>query len=282
MDILALLKQSMAADASAMWFLLLSFLSGILVSFTPCIYPMIPITIGIMQTQTTNSLWRGFCVGLCYVLGLATVYAILGMVSASTSILFGQWTGNPWFISIIVLLFLYFAFSLFGFYDTYSLNFFSDTDKPNLFKNPFLRSFLLGLLAGSVASPCLTPALAVLLALVAQKGNILLGFFSMFFFAFGMGFLLIFVGMFSASLGFLPRAGAWMNDIKKLLGFIMLGVCVYMLRPLISIFTLKILYSFVCAIAAIYYFYSARFSKINLIPAIIFTAFLIRFLKFLF
>ncbi len=279
MDILSLLNQSISSDGSFVWILSLSFIAGILISFTPCIYPMIPITIGIMQTQAANSLWRGFSVGLCYVLGLATVYATLGVISASTPIIFGQWMSNPWFIGIIVLLFLYFAFSLFGFYEIFTVNLLSGTSQTSRIHNPFFKSFLSGLLAGTVASPCLTPALATILTLVAQRGSIILGFFSMFLFAFGMGFLLIFVGMFSASLNFLPRAGEWMNDIKKFMGFIMLGVCAYILKPLISALTLHILYAAVCAAASVYYFYTARYARLRLIPAIIFAALVIYFLK---
>jgi thioredoxin:protein disulfide reductase len=280
MDILSLLKQSMSTDASMVWVLLLSFFSGVLISFTPCIYPMIPITVGIMQTQVTRSLWHGFLSGFFYVLGLATVYATLGFISASTSIIFGQWTASPWFVFFIALLFLYLAFSLFGFYEITIPAFFTRSNKiatPVQVKplqsspeqssigqakpasRPLLKSFLLGLLAGTVASPCLTPALAMLLTLVAQKGNPILGFFAMFLFALGMGFLLIFIGMFSASINALPRAGEWMNDVKKFMGFVMLGVCVHMARGLLWPSAVYTLYAGVCASASIYYFYTGYY-----------------------
>ncbi len=322
MDILSLLKQSMGADASMVWILLLSFLSGVLISFTPCIYPMIPITIGIMQTQATHSFWRGLLTGFFYVLGLATVYATLGFICATTSVMFGQWTSNPWFTLFIVLLFLYLAFSLFGFYEITIPAFFKfkTQDDPSIrfatqitqderegsrrargsfdglrmsgllawapkpwrrrlepspigrravaqakpASRPFLKSFLLGLFAGSVASPCLTPALAMLLALVAEKGNPLLGFFALFLFAFGMGFLLIFVGMFSASINAFPRAGEWMNEVKKFFGFVMLAACVYMSRNVLWLPIIKGLYALVCASASIYYFYTGYYFETGL------------------
>lgn len=281
MDILSLLKQSMMADASMVWILLLSFLSGILISFTPCVYPMIPITIGIMQTQSTHSLWRGLLTGFFYVLGLASVYATLGFISATTSVMFGQWTSNPWFTFFIVLLFLYLAFSLFGFYEITIPNFFmrhtqstvseqSSTEQPTsdgqarAAKHPFLKSFLLGLFAGSVASPCLTPALAMLLTLVAEKGNPILGFFAMFLFALGMGFLLIFIGMFSASLNVLPRAGEWMNEVKTFFGFVMLGICVHMSRNILWAPAINYLYAAICIVASIYYFYTAYYMGVGL------------------
>ncbi|MFH1254004.1 MAG: cytochrome c biogenesis protein CcdA [bacterium] len=284
MDILLLLKQSMTTDASMAWILLLSFFSGVLISFTPCIYPMIPITIGIMQTQATRSLWRGLLTGLFYVLGLAMVYASLGFISATTSVMFGQWTSSPWFTLFIVLLFLYLAFSLFGFYEITIPNFFIRHTQPAIHeqssteqssteqslpeqssaaRHPLLKSFLLGLFAGSVASPCLTPALAMLLTLVAERGNPLLGFFAMFLFAFGMGFLLIFIGMFSASLNVLPRAGEWMNEVKKFFGFVMLGVCVHMARNVLWLSATKPLYAIICASASIYYFYTGYYLEVG-------------------
>lgn len=275
MDILSLLKQSMSSDASMAWVLLLSFLSGVLISFTPCIYPMIPITIGIMQTQATRSLWHGLLTGLFYVLGLATIYATLGFISATTSVIFGQWTSSPWFTLFIVILFLYLAFSLFGFYEVTIPAFFTrrtqiaspgqpssdqtSSTQPQTLNRPLLKSFLLGLFAGTVASPCLTPALAMLLTLVAQKGNPLLGFFAMFLFAFGMGFLLMFIGMFSASINVLPRAGEWMNDVKKFFGFVMLGVCVHMSRNVLWSASVHALYAIICICASIYYFYTAYY-----------------------
>ncbi|MFA6534890.1 MAG: cytochrome c biogenesis protein CcdA [Candidatus Babeliales bacterium] len=300
MDILVLLKQSMTADASMAWILLLSFLSGVLISFTPCIYPMIPITIGIMQTQATRSLWRGLLTGLFYVLGLAMVYATLGFISATTSVMFGQWTSSPWFTFFIVLLFLYLALSLFGFYEITIPAFFtrgmqnnpsiqfvtqitqdervasrragaeqsstgqSSTGQSQPASHPLLKSFLLGLFAGTVASPCLTPALAMLLTLVAEKGNPLLGFFAMFLFAFGMGFLLMFIGMFSASLNVLPRAGEWMNEVKKFFGFVMLGACVYIARNVLWQTVINPLYAVICVSASIYYFYSGYYMEVGL------------------
>lgn len=275
MDILSLLKQSMGPDSSMLWILILSFLSGVLISFTPCIYPMIPITIGIMQTQATRSLWHGLLTGFFYVLGLAAVYATLGFISATTSVIFGQWIASPWFTLFIVLLFLYLAFSLFGFYEVTIPAFFRPGKQPAISEQPqavqanpaqaepasrpLLKSFLLGLFAGTVASPCLTPALAMLLTLVAEKGNPIIGFFAMFLFAFGMGFLLIFIGMFSASINVLPRAGEWMNEVKKFFGFVMLAVCVYMSRHVLWACAVQILYAIVCASSSIYYFYTGYY-----------------------
>ena len=99
--------------------LAIAFSTGILVSFTPCIYPMIPITAGILQAQATAFMWYNALLSISYVLGVAFVYALLGYIVATTSLIFGQWFASPWFILFVLLFFLYFSFAMFGFYDIY-------------------------------------------------------------------------------------------------------------------------------------------------------------------
>ena len=102
------------------YILLIAFVIGIATSFTPCIYPMIPITIGIMQSQASPSLTRNFLLATSYVTGMATVYAILGYIAATTTLILGQWLANPWIIGLLILLFIYIAFAMFGFYEIYT------------------------------------------------------------------------------------------------------------------------------------------------------------------
>jgi thiol:disulfide interchange protein DsbD len=118
-----------------------------------------------------------------------------------------------------------------------------------------LKSFLLGLFSGAVASPCISPALAVLLALVADKGNPVLGFFALFFFAIGMGTLLMLVGTFSTTLNLLPGSGVWMLEIKSLLGFAMLAMCIYFAKPLLPSVWTNLLYLAVGVILTGYLIY---------------------------
>lgn len=264
-DINTLLKESIASSQSSLFYiLLLAFLAGILTSFTPCVYPMIPITVGLLQTQASQSLTYNFLSAFFYVSGIAIVYATLGYVSATTSMIFGHWVANPWFILFMILLFLYLAFSMFGFYEIYTPQFLLRRREVQG-KGSLFYSFLFGLISGSVASPCLTPALAVLLGLAAKTANPFYGFLTLLSFSFGMGTLLILLGTFSSTLTLLPRAGAWMVDIKKAMGFLLLCVCVYFASPLISDNLALQLYAGVTLSAAIYSFLRKPRTKLAII-----------------
>ena len=249
----AKLKTALKTEQPLWYILLIAFATGILVSFTPCIYPMIPITAGILQAQATAFMWYNFLLSLCYVLGVAFVYALLGYIVATSSLIFGQWFASPWFILFIILFFLYFAFAMFGFYKIYIPGFLRSRSMLNT-KGSLISTFILGALSGTVTSPCLTPALAIMLGYVAKLGNPLAGFLALFSFALGMGVLLVLVGTFSGMLSLLPGAGSWMLEIKKFFGFLMLGVCIYILQPLLKDFTSMLLYAILLLITSAYYF----------------------------
>ncbi len=264
-NIIDMLKHATQSENGSIFYaLILAFLAGILVSFTPCVYPMIPITVGILQAQATQSMFYNFLSALSYVLGISTVYASLGYISASTSIIFGRWLASPWFIIFIIIFFLYLAFSMFGFYELYMPSFLTRNTEFSA-KRSLIHSFLFGAISGTVASPCLTPALAVLLTIAAKTGNPLLGFLYLFFFSLGMGTLLLLIGTFSGALHLLPRAGEWMDEIKKAFGFMMLAVCVYFLTPLLSKEVILELYSLILLVASVYYFCTARQNRIKLL-----------------
>lgn len=263
-DIISMLKQATHNEQSnILYALFLAFLAGVLVSFTPCVYPMIPITVGILQAQAQNSMTYNFFSALSYVFGMSFVYAILGYISATTSIIFGRWLSSPWFILFVVLFFLYLAFSMFGFYELYIPSFL--TRQSNLStRHSLFHSFLFGALSGTVASPCLTPALAVLLAIAAKTGSPLLGFLYLLFFAFGMGTLLLLLGTFSGALHMLPRSGEWMEEIKKAFGFIMLITCAYFLSPILDKDIILELSSMILFGASLYYFCSAKQNRLKI------------------
>ena len=237
--------------------LLTCFLAGIVVSFTPCIYPMIPITASVIQAQGSRSVIYSFLLSVSYVLGLASVYATLGYAVASTSLIFGEWFSHPWFIGLVVVFFLYFAFAMFGFYEIY-IPAFLRSRKTVGGKGSLGSSFVLGALAGTVTSPCITPALALMLGYVAQLSNPILGFLALFSFSLGMGMLLIIVGTFSGAMAFLPQAGAWMMEVKKVFGFLLLGVCIYLLQPLMEEHYAMGMYGLLMLTGACYYWLSSR------------------------
>ena len=249
--------QSLSASAASagIGFIILAFLAGILTSLLPCIYPMIPITVGIIQGQKAQSVRRNFQLTFAYVNGLALVYAMLGYISAKSAVLFGSWLGKPWFIVIMTLLFLYLAGSMIGLYEVYI---------PRALQSPATvvaggsvpHCFLLGMLASLVASPCLAPPLVVLMGLVAKQANPFIGFIALYAFSLGMCMILLAVGTFSGALSLLPRAGTWLDTVKQVMGFVLLGVAIHFLQPLVGIKTLQGLYA--CVLLSALWFFCYR------------------------
>ena len=111
------LEKLFSPERSSIYLLILAFIIGIFTSFTPCVYPMIPITMGILQSQASSSLYRNFLLSVSYVLGMSTIYAVFGYIAATSTVIFGQWLSNPWIILFVVAFFIYLAFSMFGFYE---------------------------------------------------------------------------------------------------------------------------------------------------------------------
>lgn len=246
--LLAQTTQSLAtSQTSGLMLILLAFFAGILTSLLPCIYPMIPITLGIIQGQGAQTVRRNFQLTFAYVNGLALVYAMLGYICAKSALLFGSWLGKPWFVIGMTLIFVYLAGSLLGLYELYI---------PRALQSPMTRveggsvthCFLLGTVAAFVASPCLAPPLVVLMGLVAQQANPIVGFATLYAFALGMGMLLLAVGTFSGTVAMLPRAGEWLDTLKQCLGFVLLGVAGHFLQPVVGI---KIVSGIYAAIAII-------------------------------
>ncbi|KKP23826.1 MAG: thiol:disulfide interchange protein [candidate division TM6 bacterium GW2011_GWF2_28_16] len=276
------LKQIFSPEKSVLYLFILAFLIGLITSFTPCVYPMIPITLGILQTQASGSVLRNFMLSVSYVLGISTIYAFLGYLAATTAIMFGQWLANPWLIFFIILFFIYLAFSMFGFYEIKMPRFLTKRENVSV-KGSYFYSYLFGLISGTVASPCLTPSLAIVLSFVAKAGSPVIGFFALFFFSLGMGILLILIGTFSASLSILPRAGMWMIEIKKFFGFVLLFMSIYFLQPLLGGFAAYKLYAILILISGVYYLVKAQNSKIKIylgilliISSLILTGWIIR------
>lgn len=237
------------------WYLVfLAFAAGVLVSFTPCVYPMIPITIGVLQGAGDTSLIRGFFSAISYVLGLSVVYSLLGYFSATVGIVFGQWMANPWFSAFTIVALLYVVGSMFGFYELKLPHFFKKHYEVNP-QGSYLKTFLFGMVSGTFASPCLTPTLAVLLTFVAHLRNPFLGLLLLFSFSLGLGMILVIIGMFSHSLSYFPRAGQWMDDIKFFMGFVLLAVVVSFAAPLLkNAFLVDFAYAVIAATAAIWLF----------------------------
>ncbi len=237
--------------------LLLALLLGFLLSLTPCIYPMIPITIGVLQSQGTASVGRNILIALTYVIGIAVTFATFGTIAALGGKMFGSLMHNPMVIISIVALLAYLAGSMIGLYNLYLPPFMQSTN-PNIKKGSFFSIFLFGIASGTVASPCLSPGLVLLLSLVTAVGNPALGFALLFFFGIGLSIPLLIIGTFSGSLNALPKAGNWMVDVKQLFGFIMLATCLYFLASILPLYLIAWIGTFLSISVGIFYFRNAN------------------------
>ena len=201
-----------------------SYLGGVLISMTPCVYPMIPITVGIVSgSNLGGSKIRGFLLSLCYVSGLAVMYAGLGLFAAATGSFFGTVGTNPITFIVIGNIILLFGLSML---DVFHLPFIG-TNLTTKIKG-FTGVFLAGISSGLIAGPCTAPVLGSLLAYVATTGKLFLGGGLLFVFAFGMGTILLAAGTFSGIMAAIPRSGRWMEIIKIIMGFILIGLAEYL------------------------------------------------------
>ena len=204
------------------------FAAGILTSLTPCVYPMIPVTVTYIGGASVGSKSRGFTLSLFYVLGLAIIYTSLGAFSAMFGKVFGNITQNPWVYIAIANIIIFFGLSMLGVFTIRLPGFLSGVGKAGK-KGGYLGSLLMGMAAGFIAAPCTAPVLGVLLVLVGQKQSVAYGAFLLFVFSLGMGVLFIFLGTFTGLLTSVPKAGAWMDRIKVIFGIAMIVIGEYFL-----------------------------------------------------
>jgi Thiol:disulfide interchange protein len=209
---------------------LAAYAGGVLISFTPCTYPLIPVTVGFIGGQGSTSKLRGFVLSIFYVCGLALTYSLLGALAALSGKLFGQMQTTTWTYFIMANLCLFMGLAMLDIF-TISLPIPQKIMKlsSNKDKRGFFSSFLIGAASGVVIGPCTAPVLAVLLGYVAMQTNLLLGLSLLFIFAFGMGTLLIILGTFAGLISSLPQSGKWMTKIKFVFGLILIGAAEYFL-----------------------------------------------------
>ncbi|GIW21891.1 MAG: hypothetical protein KatS3mg068_0898 [Candidatus Sericytochromatia bacterium] len=212
------------------------FIAGLLTSLTPCIFPMLPITITVIGTKKSNNTFHSFFISTIYVLGISITYSILGIISALSGSLFGSLLQNSYFIVIISIIFFLMGLSMFDlFFVQIPIEWQNKLSKiyKNQNKNNILGIAIMGLISGLIATPCVGPVIVSLLTYVAQTKNIFLGFWLLFTFAIGMGLILIIFGTFSNKLINMPKAGPWMEEIKKIIGFMMFGISVYYIKNIL-------------------------------------------------
>lgn len=234
--------------------LLLVFLLGVLMSLTPCIYPMIPITIGILQSQAGDSTRGNALRALAYTLGMGITYALFGLLASVTGPMCGYIFSQPIFVVALAALLMYFGLCMFGVFEMYIPRF-MQIQRTNQGGGSLMAAFLFGMASGTLASPCVSPGLALILSIVATLGNKVLGFALLFAFGVGLSMPLMIVGLSAGSLHLLPRAGMWMVEVKKLFGFLLFGLSFYYLSAILPHeITLWLIAAFLLA-SGLYYVY---------------------------
>ena len=204
------------------------FLGGVLTSFTPCVYPMIPITIAYIGGRSGDSKLKGLSLSLFYVLGMAVTYAALGAFAALTGKFFGSATTNPILYIVVANIFIFLGLSMLDVVTIPMPSFLAGRQTGNK-SGGHIGAFLVGLLAGTVAAPCTAPVLGVVLTFVAAKQQVVYGVSLLFVFSIGLGTLLIIAGTFAGFMSSLPKSGNWSVIIKKFFGWLMIAVGEYFL-----------------------------------------------------
>ncbi len=207
---------------------LLVFFAGLGLNLTPCVYPMIPITVSYFGGQSGGQTSRTVLLAFFYLLGMATMYSALGLIAALTGGLFGTALQNPWVLAVVALALVALALSMFGLYEIRIPSHLSGV--AGTAKQGGLGAFLMGLTVGIVAAPCIGPFVLGLLTFVGETGNPVLGFFLFFVLAVGLGIPFVVLAVLSGSITKLPKSGEWMEWIRKLFGTILLVMAVYFLR----------------------------------------------------
>jgi thiol:disulfide interchange protein len=205
---------------SALWVqLLLAFGGGLLLNLTPCVYPMIPITVGYFGAQSEGRMSKTFGLALLYVLGLALVYSGLGVTAALTGQLFGSALQSPWVTGAVAAVLFVLGLGMLGLFTIQPPSFILSKSGA---KKGAAGALAMGALLGIVAAPCVGPVVAALLTYVGTKGSPALGFALFFALSLGLGLPYLLLGTFSGSIKSLPRSGAWLEKSKKIFAVPML------------------------------------------------------------
>lgn len=225
---------------SALGALVLAYFGGILSSFTPCIYPMIPITVGFIGGTAERSVKAGWILSSFYVLGMAAIYTVLGIVASLSGKIFGTFTNTPGFYLVLGTIMIVSALWMLGVIKLdpnvlvaklmhsrakHSPNSAAGIVERN--EGSVLGAFILGASSGFIASPCTTPVLTTILSYIAIQQSVVFGGLLMFFFALGLGTILVVIGTFTGAMKILPKSGRWLEHMKLISGLLILALSQY-------------------------------------------------------
>lgn len=251
------------ASENILWVLMIFFLLGLGLSFTPCVFPMYPILTGIIVGQgEALSLKRAFFLSFAYVQGMALTYTALGIIVAYAGMQFQAAFQHPIVLVSLSVLFIALSLSMFGIFNLSlpskwqeKLNSISNTQKGG----SYVGVAAMGVISGLVASPCTTAPLTAALIYIAQTGDVKLGASALYSLSIGMGVPLIILGSTGGKL--LPKAGAWMNIIKNIFGFLLLAVPILLLQRIVPEIVSEILWVLLGLVFSTYLYVNNTNSK---------------------
>ena len=209
----------------------LVFVAGLATSLTPCVYPMIVITVSVFGARQAESRLQGALLSTCFVLGMSALFVPLGVIAGMTGGVFGSLLANPWVLGGLALLFIALALSMFGAFEM---------NLPPALQNKlaqvggigFKGAFALGFVSAIIAAPCTGPVLAFLLTWIGTTSDVVFGGAALFVYSLGLGLLFWVVGTFAVSL---PKSGRWLEWVKSVFGTVMIIMALYYLRDLLPI-----------------------------------------------
>ncbi|MBW2732296.1 MAG: thioredoxin family protein [Deltaproteobacteria bacterium] len=213
------------------WAFLTVFGAGIATSLTPCVYPMIPITVSIFGAKEARSRMSAFLLATFYVLGIAVMYTGLGVLASLGGWAAGGILGSPYFVVPLAIFFVVMASSMFGFWEI-RLPMALQNRMSQVGGKGFRGAFAMGLVGGVLIAPCTGPVLAGLLAYVATTGSLVMGAGLLFTYALGIGVLFWIIATFAVSM---PKNGPWMDSVKSVLGIALLAAALYYLQPVVPL-----------------------------------------------
>lgn len=209
----------------------LAFLGGLALNLTPCVYPLIPVTVSFFANQSRHRLGYTVWLSACYVLGLAVTYSLLGLAASLTGGFFGAVLQRPIVLVSVALVMVALGLSMCGLFEL---------RVPSWISNRFgsgrmglVGALIMGLTVGIVAAPCIGPFVVGMLLYVSQLGSPVIGFWLFFTLALGLGAPYLVLGLFASRLDRLPKAGAWLVWVKQVLGCVLFGVALYLVFPLL-------------------------------------------------
>ncbi len=221
---------SRLAGMSLPLLLITVFLGGLALNLTPCVFPLIPITIGFFSQQTKGRSGNAFGLAFAYFIGIVLTYSVLGVLAALGGAIFGGALQNPVVVGVVVVVLLALAASMFGAWEIRPPAWAMQASGG---RSGMLGALIMGLLMGIIAAPCIGPFVIGLLTFVGQKGDPVFGFFVFFALASGLGLPYLLLGTFTGLINRLPASGAWMIGVRRVFGVILIAMAAYFAAPML-------------------------------------------------